>query len=134
MAKKQTIQPDSATITITPIGGGSILFQGTTYLPGEGFICPESEAVRLIDMGVAVLAEAVGAIPLGRPRDTADENKGEPLASPLLDRIAAAQTLDELQSLCPEEKPSDEIIAAFQQRAEELAVPEDADEIDGIET
>lgn len=118
MAKKQTNQPEAVFTTITP-RNGSILFQGKTYLPGEAFACPEPEAYRLIDMGAAVtVASVLEPSVIVAASQTDDLQKA----------IAAAQSLEELQALAPQEKPADEVVEAFTARVAELSAPDSADD------
>lgn len=101
---------------------GCIHYQGEEHAHGSLFICNADEAARLIELGVAVIPEEIEeiktpAVPAVSP---IINNGGIDPDAQLLAAIAAAQNLDELMALVPEDEPSAAIAEAFSLRHAEL--------------
>ena len=83
---------------------GCIDYKGQTHVVGgAAFECDAKEAKRLIDLGVAEVAE-----PEEKP-----VSGDSSVTNELLSAIESATTVEELAALMPAEEPSAEIIAAF---------------------
>jgi hypothetical protein len=84
-------------------GGGNI------YNPGDSLDCEKQEALRLIGLGAAKL-------PVAELAETIPESTGKSL----LDLLAEATTYEEVLALMPEEEPTAEIAAAFEEKLKTL--------------